>query len=49
MRHLTLVEVGFEISATVDEQERVVLSVASGELDREGLIRWLGNTVVQGR
>jgi death-on-curing protein len=38
---------GFEINASVDEQERVVLEVASGELDREGLARWLETKVVQ--
>jgi death-on-curing protein len=32
---------GFEMNASVDEQERVVLSVAAGSLDREGFARWL--------
>jgi death on curing protein len=32
---------GHEISASVDEQERVVLAVASGEMTREGLTEWL--------
>ena len=32
---------GFEIEASVDDQERVVLSVASGQLDRAGLSQWL--------
>ena len=30
-----------EIAASVDEQEQVVLAVASGTLTREGLIQWL--------
>ena len=32
---------GLEIRASVDEQERVVLAVASGETGREGLAEWL--------
>lgn len=30
-----------EISASTDEQEYVVLAVASGELDREAFVKWL--------
>jgi death-on-curing protein len=37
---------GFEIDASADEQERVVLDVASGVLDREGFTRWLKTKVV---
>lgn len=36
---------GFEIDATVDEQERIVLGVASGDIDREALTNWLRTTV----
>ena len=32
---------GFEIEASVDEQERVILGVASGELDRTAFSGWL--------
>jgi death on curing protein len=32
---------GYEIDATVDEQERIILSVASGELGRAGFTNWL--------
>lgn len=32
---------GMEISASVDEQERVVLAIASGELGREAFTEWL--------
>lgn len=32
---------GFEIGASVDEQERLILDAASGRLDREALARWL--------
>jgi death-on-curing protein len=32
---------GFEIDAVVDEQEQVILRVASGEMNREGLAHWL--------
>jgi death-on-curing protein len=31
----------YEIDASVDEQERVILQVASGELDRDGFTDWL--------
>jgi len=33
---------GFEISASVDEQEQVILAVASGALEREAFAEWLG-------
>jgi death-on-curing protein len=32
---------GVEINASVDEQERVVLAIASGELGREAFVKWL--------
>lgn len=32
---------GMEINASVDEQERVVLAIASGELGREAFVEWL--------
>lgn len=32
---------GIEISASVDEQERIVLEVASGKLKREAFLEWL--------
>jgi death-on-curing protein len=32
---------GLEISASVNEQERVVLAIASGELGREAFAEWL--------
>jgi death-on-curing protein len=32
---------GLEINASVDEQERVVLAIASGELGREAFVEWL--------
>lgn len=32
---------GMEINASVDEQERVVLAIASGELKREAFVEWL--------
>ena len=32
---------GLEIDASVGDQERVVLSVAAGDLDRAGLSQWL--------
>ena len=32
---------GFEIQSSVDEQERVILQVASGEMDRQAFTIWL--------
>ena len=32
---------GMEISASVDEQERVVLEIAAGKLRREAFVEWL--------
>jgi death on curing protein len=37
---------GFEIQCSVDEQERIVLQVASGGIDREALTQWLRDHVV---
>ena len=36
---------GFEIQSSVDEQERIVLQVASGEMDRETFTFWLRDDV----
>lgn len=38
---------GLEINATVDEQEQVILQVASGALSREELTNWLRAHVVK--
>ena len=32
---------GVEINASVDEQERIVLAIASGKQEREALVEWL--------
>ncbi len=32
---------GMEISASVDEQEKVILAVASGEMTRDAFVDWL--------
>jgi death-on-curing protein len=37
---------GFEIQSSVDEQERIILQVASGETDREAFTRWLRDHVI---
>lgn len=36
---------GFEISASVDEQEQVLLQVASGRMDRGAFTSWLGTHI----
>lgn len=38
---------GFEISASIDEQEKVILQVASGELGRDELTDWLRAHIVE--
>ncbi len=41
---------GYEIEASVDEQEWVILQVASGEMGREGFTEWLrAHMVPRGR
>ncbi|MEH2293641.1 type II toxin-antitoxin system death-on-curing family toxin [Nostoc sp.] len=37
---------GFEINAALDEQEQVILQVASGELGRDEFTKWLRNQIV---
>ncbi len=37
---------GWEISATVDEQEQIILQVASGDLGREQLTQWLQHHII---
>ena len=32
---------GFEVNASVDEQERVILQLAASELDRDAFTKWL--------
>lgn len=32
---------GMEISASVDEQEQIILAVASGKIERETFVGWL--------
>jgi death on curing protein len=34
-----------EIKATVDEQERIILALAAGELDRDAFTKWLQQSV----
>jgi len=37
---------GFEINANVEEQEQVILQVASGEITREEFIHWLQSVII---
>jgi len=32
---------GYEIGATVDEQEQIILALAAGELERQDFVAWL--------
>lgn len=38
---------GYEIQASVDDQERLMLAVASGALDRQQLVSWLNQHVAK--
>lgn len=38
---------GFEIQAPVDEQEDIILQLASGSLDRDKLMQWLDTHIVK--
>ena len=38
---------GYEIEASTDEQERIILQVASGETKREAFIEWLRAHIVE--
>lgn len=40
---------GYEIDASVNEQEDVILSVASGEMKREAFTNWLRSRLVKRR
>ena len=44
---LFLVLNGHEIEASVDEQEAVILGVASGDIDREEFLNWLENHMIE--
>ena len=43
----TLLLNGYEINASVDEQEAVILSLAAGELSREEFTEWLREKVIK--
>ena len=38
---------GYEIEADVDEQEAVILAIASSELSREAFTQWLEEHIAQ--
>jgi death on curing protein len=37
---------GSEIEATIDDQEKIILDIAAGKLDREGFTSWLNNHII---
>ncbi len=39
---------GMEISASVDEQEHIVLAIASGVKGREAFVEWLQENIIKG-
>ena len=38
---------GYEIKASVDEQEKIILQVASSQIERDALTKWLEDHVVR--
>lgn len=38
---------GYEIDADVDEQERLMITLAAGKLSREGFTKWLSEKIVR--
>jgi death-on-curing protein len=38
---------GFEIEALLDEQERIILDLAAGKINREAFTNWLNDHVIQ--
>lgn len=38
---------GFEIDASVEDQEKVILGVASGAVERRELVDWLHNHIIE--
>ena len=38
---------GFEINATIDEQERIILDLAAGQMKKDTLIAWLNNHITK--
>lgn len=40
---------GFELDASIDEQERVMLMLAAGDLERSEFVRWVSAHLVQAR
>jgi death-on-curing protein len=40
---------GYEFQASVDEQERVMLQLASGEMDRDAFTDWISSHIVSKR
>jgi len=43
----TLVINGYQLTPPTDEQERVILPVASGEMDRQAFIEWVKNSIAR--
>ena len=37
---------GYEIEATIDEQEQLILNIAAGHLKREALVDWLTSHLI---
>ena len=47
LRRLPTVLNGFELSALIEEQEAIVLSLAAGDLDSSAFTKWVSRRVVE--
>ena len=45
---VTLVLNGFELSASVDEQEQIMLSLAAGDMSRQDFTTWVAQHLTRG-
>jgi death on curing protein len=43
---VSLILNGFEIEASIDDQEKIILDLAAGDVDREGLTSWVNNHII---
>jgi death-on-curing protein len=37
---------GFEIEATIDDQEKIILNISAGNINREQFTVWLNNHII---
>ncbi len=43
---VSLILNGFEIEASIDDQEKIILDLAAGKVDREQFTGWVNNHII---